>query len=180
TKGKKSRLSLSFSSSMSSTLRVRFCRNLQSLMMFDPLVRRRFCRNLPSSSTNCRRLSVAYHIVPQRLSFTDLRLLQPLSRLPTLLAGNLIVGTNNSVSVSSSYSKRVLHYCSSHKWVLNTVASTSLLRGSMRQHGFTQLYIRERSFEAAQQRSKRLMSCDRRRQVVVLCNMLYCLSHWRK
>ncbi|CAF2045180.1 hypothetical protein YC2023_109561 [Brassica napus] len=83
---------------MSSTLRVRFCRNLQSLMMFDPLVRRRFCRNLPSSSTNCRRLSVAYHIVPQRLSFTDLRLLQPLSRLPTLLAGNLIVGTNNSVS----------------------------------------------------------------------------------
>uniref|UniRef100_A0A0D3CLY0 Myb-like domain-containing protein n=1 Tax=Brassica oleracea var. oleracea TaxID=109376 RepID=A0A0D3CLY0_BRAOL len=35
--------------------------------------------------------------------------------------------------------------------VLNTVASTSLLRGSMRQHGFTQLYIRVRSSQAAQQ-----------------------------
>ncbi|CAH8254031.1 unnamed protein product [Arabidopsis lyrata] len=45
-----------------------------------------------------RRLSVAYHIVPQRLSFTDLRLLKPLSRLPTLLPGNSIVVTNNSVS----------------------------------------------------------------------------------
>ncbi|KAF3605347.1 hypothetical protein DY000_02051181 [Brassica cretica] len=37
--------------------------------------------------------------------------------------------------------------------VLNTVASTSLLRGSMRQHGFTQLYIRVRSSQAAQQRT---------------------------
>ncbi|CAN6888105.1 unnamed protein product, partial [Brassica oleracea] len=36
--------------------------------------------------------------------------------------------------------------------VLNTVASTSLLRGSMRQHGFTQLYIRVRSSQAAQQK----------------------------
>ncbi|CAN7051069.1 unnamed protein product [Brassica oleracea var. botrytis] len=84
---------------MPSTLRVRFCRNLQSLMMFDPFVlRRRFYRNLSSSSTNGRRLSVAYHIVPKCLSFTDLRLLQPLSRLPTLLPGNLIVVTNNYVS----------------------------------------------------------------------------------
>ncbi|KAF2584994.1 hypothetical protein F2Q70_00036441 [Brassica cretica] len=83
---------------MSSTLRVRFCRNLQSLMMFDPFVHRRFCRNLSSSSTNGRRLSVAYHIVPQCLSFTDLCLLQPLSRLLTLLPGNSIVVTNNSVS----------------------------------------------------------------------------------
>ncbi|KAL0835453.1 hypothetical protein Bca101_087342 [Brassica carinata] len=83
---------------MSSTLRVRFCRNIQSLMMFDPFVRRRFFRNLSSSSTNGRRLSVAYHIVPQCLFFTDLRLLQPLSRLPTLLSGNSIVITNNSVS----------------------------------------------------------------------------------
>ncbi|CAH2034613.1 unnamed protein product [Thlaspi arvense] len=49
-------------------------------------------------STNAGRLSVAYHIVPQRLSFADLRLLQPLSRLPTLLRGNSIVVTNNSVS----------------------------------------------------------------------------------
>ncbi|WZZ84576.1 hypothetical protein YC2023_113155 [Brassica napus] len=83
---------------MSSTLSVRFCRNLQGLMMFDLFVRRRFCRNLSSSSTNGRRLSVAYHIVPQCLSFTDLRLLQPLSRLPTLLPRNSIVVTNNYVS----------------------------------------------------------------------------------
>ncbi|CAN7099245.1 unnamed protein product [Brassica rapa subsp. narinosa] len=54
--------------------------------------------DLSSSTTNGRRLSVAYHIVPQRLSFTDLRFLQPLSRLPTLLPGNSIVVTNNSVS----------------------------------------------------------------------------------
>ncbi|XP_010456874.1 PREDICTED: FAS1 domain-containing protein SELMODRAFT_448915-like [Camelina sativa] len=45
-----------------------------------------------------RRLSVAYHIVPQRLSFTDLQILKPLSRIPTLLPGNSIVVTNNSVS----------------------------------------------------------------------------------
>ncbi|CAH8335541.1 unnamed protein product [Eruca vesicaria subsp. sativa] len=51
-----------------------------------------------SSSSNGGRLSVAYHIVPQRLSFTDLRFLQPLSRLPTLLPGKSIVVTNNSVS----------------------------------------------------------------------------------
>ncbi|CAA7018469.1 unnamed protein product [Microthlaspi erraticum] len=44
------------------------------------------------------RQSVAYHIVPQRLSFADLRLLEPLSRLPTLLPGHSIVVTNNSVS----------------------------------------------------------------------------------
>ncbi|KAF3504510.1 hypothetical protein F2Q69_00039633 [Brassica cretica] len=80
------------------TFSVRFCRNFQGLMMFDLFVRRRFCRNLSSSSTNGRRLSVAYHIVPQCLSFTDLRLLQPLSRLPTLLPGNSIVVTNNYVS----------------------------------------------------------------------------------
>ncbi|KAH0914773.1 hypothetical protein HID58_029219 [Brassica napus] len=49
-------------------------------------------------ATNPGRLSVAYHIVPQRLSFADLRILQPLSRLPTLLPGNSIVITNNSVS----------------------------------------------------------------------------------
>ncbi|CAN6893914.1 hypothetical protein Bca4012_093035 [Brassica carinata] len=49
-------------------------------------------------ATNPGRLSVAYHIVPQRLSFADLRILQPLSRLPTLLPGNSIVVTNNSVS----------------------------------------------------------------------------------
>ncbi|EOA39198.1 hypothetical protein CARUB_v10012166mg [Capsella rubella] len=50
------------------------------------------------SANNPLRLSVAYHIVPQRLSFSDLRLLKPLSRLPTLLPGNSIVVTNNSVS----------------------------------------------------------------------------------
>ncbi|KAJ0253744.1 hypothetical protein HA466_0113810 [Hirschfeldia incana] len=49
-------------------------------------------------SSGGRRLSVAYHIVPQRLSFTDLRFLKPLSRLPTLLPGNSIVVTNNSAS----------------------------------------------------------------------------------
>ncbi|CAH8382650.1 unnamed protein product [Eruca vesicaria subsp. sativa] len=49
-------------------------------------------------TTNAGRLSVAYHIVPQRLSFAELRILQPLSRLPTLLPGNSIVVTNNSVS----------------------------------------------------------------------------------
>ncbi|KAG7656003.1 unnamed protein product [Arabidopsis thaliana] len=49
------------------------------------------------NNANPRRLSVAYHIVPQRLSFTDLRLFKPLSRLPTLLPGNTIVVTNNSV-----------------------------------------------------------------------------------
>ncbi|XP_010480777.1 PREDICTED: FAS1 domain-containing protein SELMODRAFT_448915-like [Camelina sativa] len=59
--------------------------------------------DVSSSSTgdnanNPLRLSVAYHIVPQRLSFTDLRLLKPLSRLPTLLPGNSIVVTNNSAS----------------------------------------------------------------------------------
>ncbi|KFK44877.1 hypothetical protein AALP_AA1G314400 [Arabis alpina] len=51
-----------------------------------------------SSSSDSRRLSVAYHIVPQRLSFSDLRILEPLSHLPTLLPGNSIVVTNNSVS----------------------------------------------------------------------------------
>ncbi|CAN8303832.1 unnamed protein product [Cochlearia groenlandica] len=51
-----------------------------------------------SSAANSSRLSVAYHIVPQRLSFSVLCLLQPLSRLPTLLPGNSIVVTNNSVS----------------------------------------------------------------------------------
>ncbi|CAA7014206.1 unnamed protein product [Microthlaspi erraticum] len=54
-----------------------------------------------SSSTggsNSGRLSVAYHIVPQRLSFADLRLMKPLSRLPTLLRGNSIVVTNSSAS----------------------------------------------------------------------------------
>ncbi|XP_010460890.1 PREDICTED: uncharacterized protein LOC104741688 [Camelina sativa] len=50
------------------------------------------------NANNPLRLSVAYHIVPQRLSFSDLRLLKPLSRLPTLLPGNSIVVTNNSVS----------------------------------------------------------------------------------
>ncbi|KAG2329547.1 hypothetical protein Bca4012_020902 [Brassica carinata] len=54
--------------------------------------------DLSSSSDGGRRLSVAYHVVPQRLSFTDLRFLQPLSRLPTLLLRNSIVVTNNSVS----------------------------------------------------------------------------------
>ncbi|CAF1935998.1 unnamed protein product [Brassica napus] len=39
--------------------------------------------------------------------------------------------------------------------VLNTVASTSLLCGSMKQHGFTQLYIRVRSSQAAQQSATR-------------------------
>ncbi|KAL1205030.1 hypothetical protein V5N11_016377 [Cardamine amara subsp. amara] len=51
-----------------------------------------------SNEANPSRLSVAYHIVPQRLSFTDLRLLHPLARLPTLLPGNTIVVTNSSVS----------------------------------------------------------------------------------
>lgn len=54
--------------------------------------------DLSSTNGGRPRLSVAYHIVPQRLSFTDLRFLQPLSRLPTLIPGNSIVVTNNSVS----------------------------------------------------------------------------------
>ncbi|CAN8290576.1 unnamed protein product [Cochlearia groenlandica] len=47
---------------------------------------------------NSDRRSFAYHIVTQRLSFADLRRLEPLTRLPTLLAGNSIVVTNSSVS----------------------------------------------------------------------------------
>ncbi|XP_044479423.1 uncharacterized protein LOC123206320 [Mangifera indica] len=40
----------------------------------------------------------AYHVVPQRLTFSDLCLLKPLSRLPTLLPTKSILVTNNSVS----------------------------------------------------------------------------------
>ncbi|ESR62042.1 hypothetical protein CICLE_v10017493mg [Citrus x clementina] len=39
-----------------------------------------------------------YHIVPQRLSFSDLLLLKPLSRLPTLLPKKSILVTNTSAS----------------------------------------------------------------------------------
>ncbi|KFK29557.1 hypothetical protein AALP_AA7G149300 [Arabis alpina] len=44
------------------------------------------------------RLVASYHIVPQCLNFSDISLMQPLSRLPTLLNGNSIVITNNSAS----------------------------------------------------------------------------------
>ncbi|CAN8326538.1 unnamed protein product [Cochlearia groenlandica] len=43
-------------------------------------------------------LVASYHIVPQRLGFDDITLMKPLSRLPTLLYGNSIVVTNDSVS----------------------------------------------------------------------------------
>ncbi|GAV57258.1 hypothetical protein CFOL_v3_00796 [Cephalotus follicularis] len=39
-----------------------------------------------------------YHIVPQRLTFSDLRLLRPLSRLPTLLPSMSILITNTSLT----------------------------------------------------------------------------------
>ncbi|XP_059436611.1 fasciclin-like arabinogalactan protein 19 [Corylus avellana] len=41
---------------------------------------------------------VPYHIVPQRLSFSDLQLLNTNTRLPTLLPGNSILITNTSAS----------------------------------------------------------------------------------
>jgi len=41
---------------------------------------------------------VPYHIVPQRLSFSDLRLLNTNTRLPTLLPGKSILITNTSAS----------------------------------------------------------------------------------
>ncbi|KAJ0082597.1 hypothetical protein Patl1_11593 [Pistacia atlantica] len=40
---------------------------------------------------------LAYHIVPQRLTFSDLCLLKPFSRLPTLLPTKSILVTNTSV-----------------------------------------------------------------------------------
>ncbi|CAA7048821.1 unnamed protein product [Microthlaspi erraticum] len=40
----------------------------------------------------------SYHIVPQCLDFSDISLMKPFSRLPTLLSGNSIVLTNNSAS----------------------------------------------------------------------------------
>ncbi|KAF5729263.1 hypothetical protein HS088_TW21G01426 [Tripterygium wilfordii] len=41
---------------------------------------------------------VLYHIVPQRLSFSELCLLKPLSRLPTLFPSKTVLITNNSLS----------------------------------------------------------------------------------
>ncbi|KAL5841085.1 hypothetical protein ACOSQ3_011688 [Xanthoceras sorbifolium] len=43
-------------------------------------------------------LVMEYHIVPQRLSFSQLRLMKPLTRLPTLLPTKSILITNNSLS----------------------------------------------------------------------------------
>ena len=43
-------------------------------------------------------LVAAYHIVPQLLHFYNLSLMEPLSRIPTLLSGNSILVTNNSAS----------------------------------------------------------------------------------
>ncbi|KAJ4702790.1 FAS1 domain containing protein [Melia azedarach] len=42
--------------------------------------------------------TLSYHIVPQRLTFSDLCLLRPFSRLPTLLPGKSILVTNNSAA----------------------------------------------------------------------------------
>ncbi|XP_010540631.1 PREDICTED: FAS1 domain-containing protein SELMODRAFT_448915-like [Tarenaya hassleriana] len=44
------------------------------------------------------RLTLAYHVVPRRLAFSDLLLMKPLTRLPTLLPETSIVVTNNSAS----------------------------------------------------------------------------------
>ncbi|KAK4370390.1 hypothetical protein RND71_009865 [Anisodus tanguticus] len=41
---------------------------------------------------------IAYHIIPQRLSFSDLQQFKPITRIPTLLPSKYIVETNNSVS----------------------------------------------------------------------------------
>ncbi|KAL1210587.1 hypothetical protein V5N11_006906 [Cardamine amara subsp. amara] len=43
-------------------------------------------------------LVVSYHIVPQWLDFSNISLMKPFSRIPTLLSGNFIVVTNNSAS----------------------------------------------------------------------------------
>lgn len=43
-------------------------------------------------------LVAAYHIVPQLLHFYNITLMEPLSRIPTLLSGNSILVTNNSAS----------------------------------------------------------------------------------
>ncbi|XP_049367075.1 uncharacterized protein LOC125831991 [Solanum verrucosum] len=43
-------------------------------------------------------LLIAYHIIPQRLSFSDLRQLKPNTRIPTLLPSKFIIVTNNSLS----------------------------------------------------------------------------------
>ncbi|XP_060168886.1 uncharacterized protein LOC132599576 [Lycium barbarum] len=41
---------------------------------------------------------IAYHIIPQRLLFSDLQQFKPNTRIPTLLPSKFIVVTNNSVS----------------------------------------------------------------------------------
>ncbi|TMW83275.1 hypothetical protein EJD97_002249 [Solanum chilense] len=43
-------------------------------------------------------LLIAYHIIPQRLSFSDLQQLKPNTRIPTLLPSKFIIVTNNSLS----------------------------------------------------------------------------------
>lgn len=43
-------------------------------------------------------LVASYHIVPQWLDFSNISLMKPLSRIPTLLSGHSIVVTNNSAS----------------------------------------------------------------------------------
>ncbi|KAK2634578.1 hypothetical protein Ddye_029370 [Dipteronia dyeriana] len=56
---------------------------------------------IPSDSSEAvdrMAMVMAYHIVPQRLSFSELCLLKPLTRLPTLLPTKSILVTNNSVS----------------------------------------------------------------------------------
>ncbi|KAK3188810.1 hypothetical protein Dsin_028371 [Dipteronia sinensis] len=58
---------------------------------------------------------MAYHVVPQRLSFSELCLLKPLTRLPTLLPTKSILITNNSISnftldEFSSFTSAPLHY----------------------------------------------------------------------
>ncbi|XP_057811538.1 uncharacterized protein LOC131025770 [Salvia miltiorrhiza] len=55
---------------------------------------------LLSASTTARLdpLLVPYHIVPQRLTFSELQHLDTRTRLPTLLPANFIVVTNNSAT----------------------------------------------------------------------------------
>ncbi|GLU17475.1 hypothetical protein SLE2022_338410 [Rubroshorea leprosula] len=61
--------------------------------------------NLPTSSTTTAAaaaamdpFTISYHIVPQRLAFSDLCLLKPRSRIPTLLPYKSILITNTSLT----------------------------------------------------------------------------------
>ncbi|XP_055834959.1 uncharacterized protein LOC129903427 [Solanum dulcamara] len=54
-------------------------------------------------------LLIAYHIIPQRLSFSDLLQFKPNTRIPTLLPSKFIVVTNNSLSNFTIDGSQITH-----------------------------------------------------------------------